>query len=90
GLAKKATKPKITKPNFYETQNFLQRIKNEVDLSFLEKYGMDEEQVDKFLVYAEKIKMLSKRYRKDFKQGAIYYELRAAFAEYQKINKLSD
>ncbi|WEK69278.1 MAG: hypothetical protein P0Y62_15690 [Candidatus Chryseobacterium colombiense] len=90
GLAKKATKPKITKPDFYETQNFLQRIKKEVDLSFLEKYGMDEEQIDKFLVYAEKIKMLSKRYRKDFKQGAISYELRAVFAEYQKINKLSN
>ncbi len=90
GLLKKATKPKITKPNFYETQNFLQRVKNEIDLNFLKKYGMDEEQIDKFLVYAEKLKMLSKKYRKDFKTGAISYELQAVFAEYQKINKLSD
>ncbi|MCA6066671.1 hypothetical protein JI747_005740 [Chryseobacterium sp. RG1] len=90
GLAKKATKPKITTPNFYETQNFLQRVKNEVDLNFLKKYGMDEEQIDKFLVHAEKVKKLSKRYRKDFKLGAISYELQAVFAEYQKINKLSD
>jgi len=90
GLISKSTKPKITKPNFYETQSFLQRIKNEVDLNFLKKYGMDEEQIDAFLVYAEKVKMLSKRYRKDFKKGAISYELQAVFAEYQKINKLGN
>jgi hypothetical protein len=90
GLVKKSTKPKITKPNFYETQNFLQRIKNEVDLNFLKKYGMDEEQIDKFLAHAEKVKMLSKTYRKDFKIGAISYELQAVFTEYKKINRLSN
>jgi len=90
GLVTKSTRPKITKPNFYETQNFLQRVKNEVDLNFLKKYGMDEEQIDKFLAYAEKLRMLSKRYRKDFKAGAISYELQSVFTGYQKINKLSD
>ncbi|KIC65141.1 hypothetical protein [Chryseobacterium taiwanense] len=90
GLVNKATKPKITKANFYETQNFIQRVKNEVDLNFLKKYGMDEEQIDKFLAHAETVKMLSKRYRKDFKVGAISYELQAVFAEYKKTNKLSD
>lgn len=90
GLINKATKPKITKPNFYETQNFLQRVKNEVDLNFLKKYGMDEEQIDKFLTYAEKVSKLSKKYRKDFKIGAISFELQTIFAQYQKTNKLSD
>lgn len=90
GLVKKASKPKMTKSNFYETQDFLQRVKNEVDLNFLKKYGMDEEQIDTFLAHAENLKKLSKRYRKDFKVEAISYELQTVFAEYQKINKLGN
>ncbi|PTT19918.1 hypothetical protein DBR28_21085 [Chryseobacterium sp. HMWF028] len=88
GLVKKATKPKITKANYNETQDFLKRIKNQINLSFLTKYGMDEEQIDSFLLYAEKTRSLAKRFRKDFQISDVEYELKVAFAEYSKTNKL--
>jgi len=89
GLITKSTQPKITTPNFYETQDFLNRIKKEVDLSFLKKYGMDEERIDHFLQYAEKVNQLSKKNRKVFESSAIEYQLKIAFVEYSKLNKLS-
>ncbi|WP_312304829.1 hypothetical protein [Chryseobacterium sp.] len=90
GLIKKASKPKITKANYNETQDFLNRVKNEINLNFLKKYGMSEEQIDTFLLYANKTRLLAKKYRKDFKNDIVKMELMIAFAEYRKMNKLSD
>ena len=90
GLFKKATELKITKANFTETQNFLKRVKEEIDLQFLRKYGMDEEQIDHFLIYANDTRMMAKKYRKDFKADTVEYELRVAFAEYRKTRKLDN
>lgn len=90
GLIKKATGSKITTPNYVETKDFLTRVKAEVDLSIFKKYGMDEEKIDKFLAYAEKVNHLSKKYRKDFNKAIILSELQNAFLEYSKLNKLSD
>lgn len=55
-----------------------------------EKYGMDEEKIDYFLAYAEKVNHLSKKYRKDFNAATILSELQNAFVEYSKLNKLSE
>lgn len=88
-LIKKASAPKITAPTFGETQDFMSRVKKEIDLSFLTRYGMNEEGIDHFLYYAERVNHLSKRFRKTFKPLEIEYELRAAFTEYSKLNKLS-
>jgi len=90
GLIKKAAGYKITTPNYVETQNFIARIKAEVNLSIFKKYGMDEEKIDHFLAYAEKINHLSKKYRKDFNAAIILSELQNAFVEYSKLNKLSN
>jgi hypothetical protein len=87
-LVKKATKPKITKANYIETQDFLRRVRNEVNLNFLKKYGMDEEQIDTFLLYADKTRSLAKKYRKDFSVSVIEYELKVAFGEYSKTHPL--
>lgn len=87
-LVKKASAPKITAPTYGETQNFLARIKAEIDLSFLTRYGMSEEGVDRFLLYAEKVNQLSKKYRKTFNSAEIEYQLKLAFSEYSKLNKL--
>lgn len=90
GLIKKAVDPKITTPNFIETQNFLQRVKSEVNLDTFRSYGMDEERIDHFLLYAETVNHLSKRFRKKFDKSVILNELQSAFVEYSKLNKLSD
>jgi len=90
GLIKKATGTKITTPNYVETQDFLAKVKTDVDLSMFKKYGMNEERIDHFLVYAEKVNHLSKKYRKDFNAATILSELQTAFAEYSKLNKLGD
>ncbi|CAD7802902.1 hypothetical protein CHRY9390_00995 [Chryseobacterium aquaeductus] len=89
-LIKKASAPKITAPNFVETQEFLNRVKNEVDLNFLRKYGMNEERIDHFLYYAERVNHLSKKFRKDFKPLEVEYELKVTFVEYSKLNQLSN
>lgn len=85
---KKLAQPKVTKANYNETQDFLRRVRNEVNLNFLKKYGMDQEQIDAFLLYADKTRSLAKRYRKDFQISVVEYELKVAFAEYSKTNKL--
>ncbi|WP_315056361.1 hypothetical protein [Chryseobacterium indoltheticum] len=90
GLIKKATGTKITTPNYVETQDFLAKVKTDVDLSMFKKYGMSEERIDHFLAYAEKVNHLSKKYRKDFNAARILSELQTAFAEYSKLNKLGD
>ncbi|MGI9650050.1 hypothetical protein [Chryseobacterium sp. RLHN22] len=90
GLVKKAVSPKITTPNYIETQNFLAKVKEEVNLDIFEKYGMDEERIDHFLAYAEKVNHLSKKYRKNFNAATILSELQSAFVEYSKLNKLSN
>lgn len=88
GLIKKATQPKITKANYIEFQEFMVRLKNEVNLDFFKKYGMEDEQLDSFLLYAEGTRHLSQRYRKDFKNEVLKTELIFAFDEYRKLNKL--
>lgn len=89
-LTKKGSITKITTPNYVETQNFLAKVKAEVNLTMFKKYGMDEEKIDHFLTYAEKVNHLSKKYRKDFNAATILSELQTAFVEYSKLNKLSD
>ncbi|MEY8758764.1 hypothetical protein [Chryseobacterium tongliaoense] len=86
GLIKKAVKPKITKANYNETINFINRIKLEINLDFMTDVGMNEEQIDKFLVYANDTRELAKKYRKDFKSHIIESELKIAFKEYRKTN----
>ena len=49
---------------------------------------MDEEQIDAFLLYADKTRSLAKRYRKDFSISVVEYELKVAFGEYSKTHKL--
>lgn len=89
-LTKKGSITKITTPNYVETQNFLARVKSEVDLSIFKKYGMDEDKIDHFLAYAENVNHLSKKYRKDFNAATILSELQNAFVEYSKLNKLNN
>ncbi len=89
-LTKKGSITKITTPNYVETQNFLARVKSEIDLSIFKKYGMDEEKIDHFLAYAENVNHLSKKYRKDFNAATILSELQNAFLEYSKLNKLNN
>lgn len=90
GLVKKATKPKITKADFNETKSFMNRLKLEINLDFLLKYGMGEEQIDEFFIYANDTRYLAKKYRKDFNSSVIESELKSAFSEYTKIKKIKN
>lgn len=87
-LITNANKPKITKANYIEFQDFMIELKNDVNLDFLRKYGMEDEQIDAFLLYAEETRYLSKKFRKDFNKDVLKFELQAAFTEYRKLNKL--
>lgn len=83
------SKPKITKANYYETQTFIKEIKSKINLDFLRDYGMRDDSIDAFLLYANDTFQLAKKYRKDFNTVKITSELRAAFAEYSKLNNVS-
>lgn len=91
GVAEAITKlisVKTTKPNYYETRDFLARLKSEIDISYYRKFGMGDEGIDRFLLYAEDIFMLSKKYRKKFDKAKISNDLMSAFSEYKKTNNL--
>ncbi|QIY91200.1 hypothetical protein [Chryseobacterium gallinarum] len=88
GLFKKATKPKITKPTYNETRTFMTRIRKEINFDFLRKYGMGEDEIDAFLMYADDTKQLARKYRKDFNKSVVEAEIKEAFAEYRKTNKI--
>ncbi len=87
-LIKKNSEPAITKASYAETQQFFRRIKNEVDLSFYYKAGWTEEDIDRFLIYADQYAKLAMRYRKNFNAAVIDRELRIAYKEYVKTHRI--
>ena len=88
GLVKKATEPKITKPTFNENQHFMNEVKSKLNLDFLTKYGMTEEQIDHFLIYANDTRQFATKYRKTFDVVEIKSELKTAFVLYSKTHKI--
>lgn len=88
GLFNKAANSPLTKANYAETQEFYRRIKAEIDLSFYRSRGFDEEEIDRFLIYADRTYSMAKKYRKSFDVGAISSDMRAAYADYIKTYKV--
>lgn len=86
-LAKKAATPHRTTANYAETTAFLGKVKNAVDWTYFEKHGFDEEEIDRFLIYANDRFFLAKNYRKNFNKVAIENILKGALKEYQKTHK---
>ncbi|MFP7657096.1 hypothetical protein [Chryseobacterium proteolyticum] len=62
----------------------------EINLDFLVERGMNEEQIDEFLVYANDKRYLAKKYRKTFNKSVIESELRIAFIEYDKTHVIKN
>lgn len=88
GLLNEATKDPLTKANYAETQDFFRKIKTTMDLSFYTKQGWDEEEIDRFLIYADDVYSLAKKYRKNFNVYAIDTDMKMAFKEYVKTRKI--
>lgn len=88
GLVSKGKNSAPTTANYAETQAFYTRIKLEIDLSFYTSQGWDEEQIDKFLLYADANYSLAKKYRKDFDVSNIDAALKLAYKEYVKTRKI--
>ena len=87
-LVGKATKNPLTTANYAETQEFYRRVKNEIDLSFYTSQGWDEEEIDRFLIYADNNFSLAKKYRNNFNSSAISNDMRLAYKEYVKTRKV--
>ncbi|SFI94133.1 hypothetical protein SAMN05421638_1638 [Kaistella treverensis] len=90
GLVGSLVKSKNSAPttaNYAETQAFFRRVKTEIDLSFYTSQGWDEEQIDKFLIYADASYSLAKKYRKTFDVEAIKNEMKLAYQQYVKTHK---
>ena len=78
----------LTTANYAETQEFYRRIKNTVDLTFYTSQGWDEEEIDRFLIYADRLYELAKKYRKSFDVAQISSEMKVAYAEDIKTRKI--
>ena len=59
-----------------------------MDLSFYTNQGWDEEEIDRFLIYADRLYELAKKYRKSFDVAQISSEMKMAYAEYIKTRKI--
>ena len=59
-----------------------------MDLSFYTNQGWDEEEIDRFLIYADRSYELAKKYRKSFDVAQISAEMKMAYAEYIKTRKI--
>lgn len=88
GLIKKAKNPPVSSANYAETQVFYRRIKNTMDWSFYTSKGWDEEEIDRFLIYADQNYSLAKLYRKNFDVSAIDMYMKLAYKEYIKTHKV--
>ncbi|WP_285269463.1 hypothetical protein [Kaistella rhinocerotis] len=88
GLVSKTTSSPISTANYAETQAFYRRIKAELDLSFYTSRGWTEEDIDKFLIYADNSYSLAKKYRKSFNVVAILSDMKMAYQEYIKTHKV--
>lgn len=88
GLFGKIKNPPLTTANYAETQDFYRRIKNTLDLSFYTSRGFDEEEIDRFLIYADQSYSLAKKYRKNFDVAAITADMKMAYMEYIKTHKV--
>lgn len=82
-LIGKATGPKITKPNYSETQEFIKKVKSAINKDYYFQYGMNDEQLDVFLADADKKLKLAKNYRKNFKIKDIERMLKEFFVNYR-------
>lgn len=88
GLLGKAKNTKPTTANYAETQEFYRRIKNTMNLSFYTAQGWTEEDIDRFLIYADDNYSLAKKFRKSFDIGAIDMAMKLAYKEYIKTHKV--
>ncbi|MBU8884092.1 hypothetical protein KSK37_13445 [Kaistella sp. DKR-2] len=88
GLVSKSTSSPLTKANYAETQDFFRKIKTTMDLSFYTSQGWDEEELDRFLIYADDVYSLAKKYRKNFNVNAINADMKMAYKEYVKTRKI--
>lgn len=86
GLIKKEANP-LTKANYAETQQFFARIKLELDWSYYIAQGWDEEEIDRFLIYADQTYQLAKKYRNNFSISKISTDMMLAYKEYVKTRK---
>ncbi len=83
-LIKKSSEPTKTTANYAETQQFFREVKSQTNLQIFVDRGMTEEDIDRFLIYADNSMALAKKYRKNFNAQAIENELKLAYVNYSK------
>ena len=88
GLIRPSKRDQLTAANYVETQEFYHRIKTTIDLSFYTAQGWDEEEIDRFLIYADQSYELAKKFRKNFEAAEISQSMRLAYKEYVKTRKV--
>lgn len=88
-LVKKAKNPPPSKPNYEQLQAFYHRIKSSIDISYFYKYGMDDYDFERFLVFAEKDQDLYKKFANNFNAETINSLLKTVLRDYLKSHPVS-
>ena len=78
----KKTQKQPTTPNYSEQQAFYRRVKEEVNMQYFTKYGLDEYQFEELLVYADRKYELSKNFRSNFNIATIESYLRMSLKDF--------
>lgn len=81
-IVKKIRHDEPTTANYKERQQFYARIKAEIDMSYFQKYGLDEYEFDALMLYADNKYDLSATYRNKFNINTIQSYLRSALKEF--------
>lgn len=85
-INKRITNP-LTTPTYAEQQSFYAEIRKNLNYDYYQKYGLDQTEIDQFIIFADERFELAKRYRKNFRFAAIDAEMKVAFTEYLKLRK---
>lgn len=86
-LIRKTQEPAQTTANYAETQQFFREVKQKVNFQYYIDRGWTDENIDRFLIYADATFSLAKKYRKNFNTAAIEGELLQAYKDYSKNHK---
>ncbi|SNV42773.1 TonB-linked outer membrane protein, SusC/RagA family [Chryseobacterium taklimakanense] len=84
----KAVQPAKTTADYAETQAFYKRVKENIDLGYFYKHGIDEYQFEMLLAFVDGKYQLAKNFRSNFNKTAIEFYLKKELKDFMNRNKM--
>ena len=84
----KAAQPAKTTADYAETQAFYKRVKENIDLDYFYKHGIDEYQFEMLLAFVDGKYELAKNFRSNFNKTAIEFYLKKELKDFMDRHKM--